>query len=345
MRLIMVKITPLALKFESHIVQDVNGYNSWPMVQAIGDKLVCVYSRGSAHTINEHTRAVYARISVDRGQTWLPETVVANTSGHGEVAIGKGLDSEGAMLLWVRRIGEKFNHDLYRTTDGLTFTKIVTPKLDPIPMQITDVFDVPTVGLMALWFAGNYGPDGHSWGTLTSSDNGLSWKQHVMEADLDKANWPTEQSAVYLGDGKILAIARTEVDDTTTMQSQFQLISSDYGKTWKRTKTNISDVRCSTPSLMLDKETGLLSNYYYHRGRGVIKRRVVNPALVFDNPLLWSDAEAVATGSEVMFDAGNVNTTKIGGHHYLAYYSGEKPNTAVLVAETTPPKEAGRQQK
>ena len=28
-----------------YVVQDVSGYNSWPMVQAIGDKLVCVYGR------------------------------------------------------------------------------------------------------------------------------------------------------------------------------------------------------------------------------------------------------------------------------------------------------------
>ena len=47
--LAMVKVTPLEALAKPHVVQDVSGYNSWPMIQAIGDKLVCVYSRGTAH--------------------------------------------------------------------------------------------------------------------------------------------------------------------------------------------------------------------------------------------------------------------------------------------------------
>jgi hypothetical protein len=41
-----VKVTPLNALPKPHVVQDVSGYNSWPMIQAIGDKLVCVYGRG-----------------------------------------------------------------------------------------------------------------------------------------------------------------------------------------------------------------------------------------------------------------------------------------------------------
>ena len=52
-----------------HVVQNVSGYNSWPMIQAIGEKLVCVYSRGTAHTIDEDARAIYARTSTDHGKT------------------------------------------------------------------------------------------------------------------------------------------------------------------------------------------------------------------------------------------------------------------------------------
>lgn len=36
-------------------------YNSWPMIQSVGGKLVCAYSRGSAHTIGEGRRGVFAR--------------------------------------------------------------------------------------------------------------------------------------------------------------------------------------------------------------------------------------------------------------------------------------------
>lgn len=336
--LAMVKITPLEALAKPHVVQDVSGYNSWPMIQAIGDKLVCVYSRGTAHTINEDARAVYARTSTDNGKTWTAETVVANTPGYGEVTVGKGLDSTGAMLLWVRRIGKDWNHDLYRTTDGVTFTLVATPKLAVTPMQITDVFSVPKIGLMALWFAGAYDDSpSHSWGTLVSSDDGATWTQTTIESSLPKSEWPTEPSAVYLGKGRILVIARIEGGGASTAQAQFQMVSTDYGATWTRSKTNIGDVSSSTPSLVLDAETGLLSNYYYQRGHGVLWRRVVDPDSVFDNPLNWPLPEAVATGSRIGVDSGNVNATSNRGAHYLAFYSGKAPDTAVLVSALPAP--------
>ncbi len=338
--LAMVKVTPVKPPAKSYVVQEANRYNSWPMIQALGDKLVCVYSRGSAHSIGEDERAVYARLSADRGQTWSDETLVANTPGFGEVAVGKGLDSTGAMLLWVRRVGGERLQDLYRTTDGVTFQLLATPKLAVMPMQITDVFTVPKVGLMALWFAGNYADDtDHSWGTLTSADDGASWKQTVVESGLSRSQWPTEPSAVYLGAGRILAIGRSETwGGSSTERSQFQLTSTDDGATWNRAQTNIGEVVGSTPSLILDPKTGLVSNYYYQRGRGgVLRRRVADPALVFDHPLQWPTSEAVATGSELPLDAGNVNATAIGDAHFLAFYSGKAPDTAVLVSAVPAP--------
>ena len=331
--LAMVKVTPLAAPPKSYVVQNVSGYNSWPMIQAIEKKLVCVYSRGSAHSIGEDARAVYARTSTDNGKTWTTETVVANTPHYGEVAVGKGLDSKGAMFLWVRRIGKDWNHDLYRTTDGVTFKLVATPKLAVTPMQITDVFAVPTVGLMALWFAGRYDDSPtHSWGKLTSSDNGATWTQTTIESELPKAQWPTEPCAVYLGNGRILVIARIEGGGVYSTHAQFQMVSTDYGATWTRAQTNIGEVSASTPSLILDAKTGLLSNYYYQRGRGVLRRRVVDPDRVFNNPLGWPVSEAVAIGSKIGIDSGNVNATAIGGTHYLAFYSGKAPDTAVLVS-------------
>ncbi|MEO6788323.1 MAG: sialidase family protein [Chthoniobacteraceae bacterium] len=327
--LAMVKVTPVAAPAKPHVVQDVSGYNSWPMIQAIGDKLVCVYSRGSGHTIDEDARAVYARTSTDGGKTWTPETVVANTPGYAEVEVGKGLDSAGAMLLWVRRIGKgEWHHDLYRTADGVTFTLVATPKLAVRPMQITDVFAVPTVGLMALWFAGDYGDKPtNAWGTVTSNDHGATWTQTTVESDLPKTQWPTEPAAVYLGDGKIFVIARTETGPT-----QWQIVSTDYGATWKRAPTNISDVAGSTPSLILDAKTGLVSNYYYYRGKGFLRRRVVDPQSIFDHPGNWPAFETVAIGSTSAWDSGNANATVIGDTHYVSFYSGKAPNTSVLVS-------------
>jgi hypothetical protein len=327
--LAMVKITPLPALAEPRVVQEAKGYNSWPMLQALGEKLVCVYSRGKGHTIADDDRAVYARTSADGGKTWTAETVVAGTPGYGEVEVGKGLDAGGAMLLWVRRIGKgEWHHDLYRSTDGMTFTLVATPALEVRPMQVTDVFTVPTVGLMSLWFAGDYGDEPtNSWGTLTSADNGATWRQTTMESGMTKAEWPTEPAAVHLGDGRILAIARTE-----TGPVQFQLTSTDHGRTWRRSRTNIGDIHASTPSLVLDARTGQVSNYYYHRGAGMLRRRVADPALVFDHPTHWPVSEPVASGSRIAFDAGNANATAIGDTHFISFYSGLAPDTGVFVS-------------
>jgi len=115
------------------------------------------------------------------------------------------------------------------------------------------------------------------------------------------------------------------------------MVSTDYGKTWTRSQTNIGEVSSSTPSLILDAETGLLINYYYQRGRGILRRRVVDPDRVFDNALNWPDSEAVAIGSTIGIDSGNVNATRIGGTHYLAFYSGKAPDTAILVSVVPAP--------
>lgn len=332
--LAVVRVTPLPPLPKPRVVQDVSGYNSWPMIQAIGETLVCTYSRGAGHTIGEDARAVYARTSKDGGATWTPETTVADTPDYGEVTVGKGLDEDGAMLLWVRRIGKEWNHDLYRTTDGVTFTLLASPKLEVAPMQITDVLHVPGVGMMCLWFAGNYGDQPvHSWGLMTSTDKGATWTQKTIESGLMKEDWPTEPSAVFLGDGRLLAVGRTEAGGKT----QFQMISTDLGATWKRSRTNIGDVMASTPSLILDPKTGLISNYYYERGRGLLRRRVVDPEVVFDDPTAWPESEILTTGSTLPWDSGNANATVIGDRHFISFYSGKAPDTSVMVADFTAP--------
>ena len=310
------------------IVQDVKGYNSWPMIQALEGKLVCAYSRGSAHTIDEGRRGVFARVSSDGGKTWGTEVCVANDPSVGEVTIGKGLDSTGAMLLWVRCWGPDSHHDLYRTVDGVTFEKIAVPKLDPMPMQITDSFHVPGVGLMSLWFAGDYKPGPrNSWGVLTSADDGRTWTQRTIEKNLEKTDWPTEPAGIWLGNGRILVVARSE-----GAPYQFQITSTDSGATWTRTKTNISDVNASTPSLIYDTKSGRLANYYYHRGARKMKCRTVDADYIFTHPNEWPEPETLAEGHEKRaWDAGNVNATVLDGWHYLATYTGTEHDTATLV--------------
>ena len=66
-------------------------------------------------------------------------------------------------------------------------------------------------------------------------------------------------------------------------------------------------------------------------------RRVVDPESILDHPLSWPVPEAVATGSRIGVDSGNVNATTIGGTQYLAFYSGQATNTAVVVSAVRAP--------
>lgn len=313
------------------VVANTPGYNAWPMVQAVGGKLFCTYSRGSGHSIGEGRRDAFARVSADGGKTWGREVVVSANPDEGEVMIGKGLDSSGAALFWVRCLGKSNHHDLYRTVDGESFEKIATPSLDPFPMQVTDIVKVNR-GLLCLWFQTDYGTDGKSsWGTLLSPDDGRTWVQKTVERDLALPDLPTEPSFVNLGNGRLLGIARTEIAGEKGGR-QFQLISTDEGRTWRKMQTNIADVRMSTPSLVLDRETDFVYNYYYERGKGRVKRRVARAAEVFDRPESWPEPTVVASGHEERpHDAGNVNVTVLGRTHCLAYYFGTRMNAAVHV--------------
>ena len=317
-------------RVEPSVVHEPIGYNSWPMIQAVGGRLICAYSRGSAHTIDEPSRGVYAKYSDDGGKTWSSETCVVNDPMIGEVAEGIGLGEDGAALLWVRCWGNGSHHDLYRTADGVRFERIASLKPDPFPMQVMDPVRIPTVGLVSPWFAGRYKDieSGHSWGLLVSSDGGRTWEQRVVEKDLPKADWPTELCAVYLGDGKVLIVARCE----SGANCQFQIVSTDYGRTWKRSRTNISDVKESTPSLIYDVKSGRIINYYYQRIARKLKRRSVDAAFIFDHPGEWPEPEVLFEGKEPRdYDAGNVNATAIGATNYLSIYTGTERDTAVLV--------------
>ncbi len=326
-------ITALQAPSPSSVVEDSPGYNSWPMCQSLNNLIVCTYSRGRAHNIYEPCRAVYARVSADGGTSWQEETPVCNTPEHADVTIGKGLDENGNMLLWVRRGGKDgFHHALYRSRDGKKFECISQVDLPCNVIQITDILHISGVGLMALYFGGSYQQGSlNFWGKLVSCDGGVSWQNTLIERNVPVAEWPTEPSAVYLGNGRILVIARNELKENTTRRRQFQLTSSDYGATWHKALTNITDVNISTPALIYNAESGTVSCCYFHRGKGVLNCRLAQVEDIFDSPLNWPPPETVAIGSCEVCEAGNVNATTLGGKHILAYYSGAMPNPAVYV--------------
>lgn len=328
----------------AYIVQDVRGYNSWPMIQAFGDKLVCTYSRDNAlpadgHTINPSSRDAYAKVSADGGRTWSEEVSVASDPKIGEVNEGVGLDSTGAVIAWVRCWGkaDARRHELYRTKDGVSFEKIATLRPDPFPMQIMDPVHVPGLGLVSPWFAGNYRKnDGrNSWGIFVSADDGRTWEQRTIEQGLSVKEWVTEPSLVSLGGGRILIIGRCEQG----LGTQFQVTSTDGGKTWKKMRTNIGDVSESTPSLVYDPCTGLVANYYYHRGARKLKRRVANADFIFTHPTEWPEPEVLAEGFEPRaWDAGNVKATRLlGKTDCCAWYTGTPSNATVVVTAVQAP--------
>ena len=221
---------------------------------------------------------------------------------------------------------------LYRTKDGNSFEIVSQPKLDNGPMmQITDVFRVPTVGLMALWFGGSYADDDRPrrWGTMTSPDNGKTWVQRVCGENMKLADWPTEPSAFYVGDGRIFCIARTEAKGP-----QLQLTSVDYGRTWRVARTNIDDVLKSTPSLLYDAKTGVVRNYYYHRGLGQLKLRSARLSDVWDAAGAWPESETLVADSGRLSHAGNVNATSLNGIDSIAYYTGSKAGCSIMVVQT-----------
>lgn len=322
------------LPSETRAVDDTPGYNCWPMIESVGKRLVNVYTVGAAHEPAEKGRATVARYSDDGGKTWSERREIFRDLRCGTSSIGKGHDENGAALFWVRRLGIEPRMALYRTTDGENFELVSAPTMSPNAMQITDIFRTPE-GLMCLWFSDDYSraPKNKCWGTMLSRDNGRTWSQAVVEKDLAYADWPTEQSIAVLGDGRLLGIARREGG----RGSQFQLMSKDWGRTWFRRVTNIGDVLESTPSVIYEKDEGVLYNYYFQRGAGVLKVRTAKVEKAWENSQAWGEPLIIAYGEkERPCDSGNANAVAFGGSHLITYYAGNPTNCRVLVTDYSP---------
>ena len=311
-------------------VESSPGYNCWPMIGKTGNRLVCMYTAGKYHDPSEKGRSVYAKYSDDGGKTWSDRKLVFKGAACGASPIGKGVDECGAALFWVRRLGIEPRMALYRTRNGIDFELVSTPEMKTPAMQITDIFRTPT-GLMCLWFSDDYSRNhtNKCWWAMASVDEGRSWEQHVIERDLALGDWPTEPSVAVLGGGRLLGIARSEGGKG----AQFQIVSEDWGKTWKRFRTNIDDVLDSTPSLIYDEKSGIVFNYYFQRGAGVLKCRRAKAATVWTDPSAWGEPEIIAYGEKNRpFDSGNANAIAFGEENLIAFYAGDEKNCRVVVS-------------
>ena len=332
-RAFLILLVILAAAAHAQQVYEVDGtpgYNCWPMIQPVGDRIVCIYTIGKAHNPWEKGRAAYAKYSDDGARSWSEKILIDYNADYGTSSIGKGTDSQGNALFWIRRLDTDFRMALYRTSDGKHFQLLSTPYLNPKPMQITDIFHTPE-GMACLWFSDDYSREraNKSWGILISKDDGQTWEQRVIESGLRIDEWPTEPSVVVYGDGRLLAIARSEGGTG----NQFQLTSTDWGKTWSKHRTNISDVLESTPTLILDKKSDLIYNYYYQRGPGLLKLRTADAQHIFSAPQAWNEAQVIAQGgTQRPYDSGNANAVAYKDKHYITYYSGDSINCKVVVA-------------
>ncbi|MBR5541396.1 MAG: exo-alpha-sialidase [Bacteroides sp.] len=299
-------------------------YSSWPMCGSVKNKLVCVYTIGDSHHDN-YNSDTYVSVSSD-GINWSEKKCIINTPNKRDGVTGKGNDKDGNMLI-LDRIGAPGSFDayfvVYKSADGLDWQPISQPEFETRVGHAGDIVYIPTVGLVS--FFNTYGEDrpwgeSRSWGMLRSEDNGVTWTQQNVETGLSSYECPSELSAVYLGDGRILVMGRLDNQDAehTTM---YQMQSSDYGATWVRHRTNIAGLQ-NTPSLLYDEKTRIVTMYIMDRGTGELKKYVVTEDAVWDKPTSWPAAEIISSGWGKGIDVGNVNTVRFKGNDFAAFYSG-----------------------
>lgn len=310
------------VKNKGFYVSTDDGYNAFPFIGVVKDKLVCVYSVGKNHTDNTSVD-IFAKTSPN-GVIWSKAKKIISTENVRDTITGLGHDSLGIIYFWNRKgtpVNADCSFDLYKTSDGIVFTKKSSPVFDIKPSHIGDALHIPTVGVIS--FYNTYRATRNSYGYVLTKDGGETWSQIEIASPTTQSDTPTEIYGVYIGDGKIIALGRSE--DSAAM---FQIQSNDYGKTWKTKKTNITDVYLSTPTLIYGDD-GYITVYYYNRADGKLKKRRAIASTVFENPSSWGEPSNIASGA-VGQDAGNANSVKFNGNNIIAYYSGTDTETSVI---------------
>ena len=304
-----------------HVTTD-DGYNAFPFIGTVNNKLVCVYSIGKSHTDNTNVD-IFAKTSLN-GVIWSKAKKIISTENVRDTITGLGHDSLGVIYFWNRKgtpVNADCSFDLYKTSDGINFTKKSSPVFDIKPSHIGDALHIPTVGVIS--FYNTYRANRNSYGYVLTKDGGKTWGQIEIASPTTQSDTPTEISGTYIGDGKILALGRSE--DSAAM---FQIQSSDFGKTWETKITNITDVYLSTPTLIYDDD-GYITVYYYNRADGKLKKRKAIASTVFESATSWGEPSNIASGS-VGQDAGNANSVKFNNNIIVVYYSGTDTETSVI---------------
>ena len=302
-------------------------YSSWPMLGLTNERLVCVYTIGSDHTVGIDD-AIYTRIS-DNGVVWSAKKCVSDIQSSRDIATGKGNDSNGNMLL-LNRVGDAYSqysyYDVYKTSDGISFNKISTFSLGDKGGHLGDIISVPNVGLVA--FFNSYG-ETRDWGMMVSGDDGVTWTKKNIQTGISKYACPTEISGAYLGDGKLIAIGRLDETDSEHTK-MYQMESSDSGENWTIYETNIAEYR-NTPTIVYEPVSDKLYLYIYNRANGELEKWSKTSSVIFGNPTNWGEPIILTQNGGTGIDAGNANAISKDGYNYIAFYSGNSISTGIYL--------------
>ena len=298
-------------------------YSAWPMVGSQNGKIICIYTIANRHEATE--ASLYMKTSFD-GRTWSDANEIFKEKTGVKGVTGMGNDSEGNALIWYRDGapgGRETTYELYKIY-GDTMTLVSKPDLDIRGAHIGNIFQAE--GNVLFSFYNTYGAV-RSFGILKSVDDGMSWEEIPIEVSVEKPECPVEIDGFYAGDGKILALGRKDSADGTV--AMFQIESSDFGASWSKKYTNVTDSYQSSPYVIFEPKEEKICLYYFERSTGKLKRRTALLSDAWSNPLGWCVPEIISEESWSGEDTGNVKVVKMDGAHLAVYYAGTNTTTGI----------------
>jgi hypothetical protein len=301
------------------VIQPNDGkYNSWPViVRAQNGDILVFYSKGSQHVSGDPTRAVVYKRSTDSGMTWSDEATLLNDT-YDDAIFSVGVSSSGTIIVIIRRvISSTENYDQVVMTsidNGFTWSAPSTISVLPVStISVSPIIEVEGHGLMA-----SFNDRPYSCELIWSTDEGKTWgNRQTITIPTDSNDAPLECRFVYIGNGKIFGIGRTNV----VGDGLFQLQSEDYGANWTVLKTNITD-HYMTPTALIYQNSEV-DIVYYHRATGALRQRHASITDIWGKSLFWTDSKVISYGSLKAADAGYPHSINLINDTCLCvYYSG-----------------------
>ena len=299
-------------------------YSAWPLIGTAHGKLLCIYTQADQHVPTVSN--LYMIESAD-GVNWGNRKEIFSHKTGVKGVTGIGYDKDGSLLVWYRNGLAGFDSSYYELfkLDRDDFSFVSRPDIPFCGGHIGNLTTIPEKGMVS--FYNTYG-EYRSWGMIRSMDFGVTWQQIPIEENLPKEECPAEIECVCVCEEKILVLGRKDVPSGTI--AMFQMQSSDYGETWTKAYTNITDSYSGSPSVIMSQDSDEIYLYYFARTSGELKRRVAKFSDVWDNPGNWPESEVLVREPANGYDNGNVKTVAFRGGHFCTYYAGNSTLTGVF---------------